>query len=114
MTVPIEVDVRFHKWDQILNAPAPDASMKTTTIFWHFARGMALASKNKVAEAEAEHKIVAAAEQQTPPDQIFAMPINNKTKDILKIAEDVLGATIAMAKLDAPAPRSLFRQPAPI
>ncbi len=110
MTVPIQVDVRFHKWDQILNAPAPDASMKTTTIFWHFARGMALASKNKVAEAEAEHKIVAAAEQQTPPDQIFAMPINNKTKDILKIAEDVLGARIAMAKRDAAGAVSLLRQ----
>jgi Flp pilus assembly protein TadD len=28
------------------------------------------------------------------------MPINNKTKDIMKIAEDVLGAKIAMAKKD--------------
>jgi hypothetical protein len=28
------------------------------------------------------------------------MPINNKTKDILKIAEDVLGAQIAIAKKD--------------
>ena len=28
------------------------------------------------------------------------MPINNKTKDILKIAENVLGAKIALAKKD--------------
>ena len=110
MTVPIQVEVRFHKWDQILNAPAPDASMKTATIFWHFARGMALAGKGKVAEAEAEHKIVTAAEQQTPPDQIFAMPINNKTKDVLKIAENVLGAKIATAKHDPEAATSLLRQ----
>ena len=110
MTVPIQVEVRFHKWDQILNAPAPDASMKTTAIFWHFARGMALASKGKVPEAEAEHKIVTTAEEQTPPDQIFAMPINNKTKDVLKIAENVLGAKIAMAKRDPAAAVSLLRQ----
>ena len=31
---------------------------------------------------------------------IFAMPVNNKTKDILKIARDVLGAKIALAKKD--------------
>jgi len=28
------------------------------------------------------------------------MPINNKTKDILKIAENVLGAKISLAKND--------------
>jgi hypothetical protein len=31
---------------------------------------------------------------------VFAMPVNNKAKDILKIAKDVLGAKIALAKKD--------------
>lgn len=75
--------------------------MKTVTVFWHFARGMALAGTDKVDEAEAEYKILNAAEQATPPDLIFNMPINNKTKDILKIAENVLGAKIALAKKDS-------------
>jgi hypothetical protein len=35
-----------------------------------------------------------------PADIIFQMPINNKTKDILKIAEDLLGAKLAIAKKD--------------
>jgi hypothetical protein len=61
---------------------------------------MALAGKGKVSDAEAELKIVAAAESATPPDAIFQMPWNNKTKDVLKIAENVLGAKIAMAKHD--------------
>src|SRR5580658_2407490 len=43
MTIPMAVNVRFHKWDAILAMKAPDAEMKTTTGFWHFARGMALA-----------------------------------------------------------------------
>ena len=100
MTIPMAVGLRFHKWNEILAMPRPDPAMKTTTGFWHFARGMALAGTGKISEAEAEYKIVADAEAATPADVIFAMPINNKAKDILKIAEDVLGAKIAMARKD--------------
>src|SRR5437868_8714558 len=77
MTIPLAVDVRFHKWNQILALPQPDPAMKTTTTFWHFARGMALAGTGKVSEAEAEYKAVAQAEQNTPADVIFAMPVNH-------------------------------------
>jgi len=100
MTIPMAVDVRFHKWDAILATKAPDAEMKATTGFWHFARGMALAGKGRTSEAEAEYKIVAEAEKATSPDAVFQMPVNNKTKDILKIAENVLGAQVALAKRD--------------
>src|SRR5881409_3380236 len=100
MTVPLAVEVRFHKWNEILKAPQPDSAMHTATVFWHFARGLAFASTGKLDEAEAEHKFVAEAEEKTPPDAIFQMPINNKTKDILKIAENVLGAKISLAKGD--------------
>jgi tetratricopeptide (TPR) repeat protein len=101
MTVPIAVEVRFQKWDQILAMAQPAASLQTTTVFWHFARGMALAAKGKVGEAEAEHHIVSEAADKTPPDQVFAMPVNNKAKDVLTIATNVLGAKIALAKHDS-------------
>jgi len=78
----------------------PDQSMQITTVFWHFARGMAHAGKGKLSEAEAEYKLVADAEKATPEDLPFAMPVNNKAKDVLKIAENVLAAKIAMAKED--------------
>src|SRR6266446_3369000 len=110
MTIAMAVDVRFHKWDAILATKAPDADMKATTGFWHFARGMALAGKGKTSEAEAEYKIVAEAEKATSPDAIFQMPINNKTKDILKIAENVLGAEVALAKKDNAAAVSMLRE----
>jgi hypothetical protein len=84
--------------------------MKTATVFWHFARGMAFAAKGKTSEAEVEHKIVSDAEKATPDDVIFAMPINNKAKDIMKIAEDVLGAQIALSKKDNVAAVSLLRE----
>ena len=100
MTIPIAVDVRFHKWDSIMAMKQPDKSMQITTVFWHFARGMAMAGTGKVSEAEAEYKVVSEAEKATPEDVPFAMPVNNKAKDILKIAENVLAAKIAMAKKD--------------
>jgi tetratricopeptide (TPR) repeat protein len=100
MTIPIAVDVRFHKWDEILKMPQPAPEMKVTTVFWHFARGMALAAKSRVNEAEGEYQVVSEAEKATPDDAVFAMPVNNKAKDILRIARDVLGAKIALAKKD--------------
>jgi tetratricopeptide (TPR) repeat protein len=101
MTIPVAVEIRFHHWNELLRMPAPDSAMKTATLFWHFGRGLAFAATGKVTEAEAEYNVVAAAEAATPPDAIFQMPINNKAKDIMKIAEDVLGAKIAMAKRDS-------------
>src|SRR6266851_1017869 len=71
MTIPMAVDIRFHKWADILKMPQPDPAMQVTTVFWHFARGMALAGTGKVKEAEADYAIIAAAEKITPEDAIF-------------------------------------------
>jgi hypothetical protein len=100
MTIPMAVDVRFHRWDNILAMQPPAPEMKTATVFYHFARGMALAGRSQVDQAEAEYKVVSEAEKSTSPETIFSMPFNNKTKDILKIAENVLGAQIAVARKD--------------
>jgi tetratricopeptide (TPR) repeat protein len=100
MTIPVAVEIRFHHWNEILKMPQPDPAMKTATVFWHFGRGLALAGTGKMVEADAEYKIVSEAEAATPPDVIFQMPINNKAKDIMKIAKDVLGAKIALANQD--------------
>jgi tetratricopeptide (TPR) repeat protein len=100
MTIPMAVDIRFHQWGNILKTAKPDPGMQTATVFWHFSRGLALAGTGKIDEAEAEYKIVAQAQESTADDVLFNMPINNKTKDILKIAQDVLGAKIALARTD--------------
>jgi tetratricopeptide (TPR) repeat protein len=110
MTIPIAVEIRFHHWTEILKMPAPDPAMKIASVFWHFGRGLALTGTGKMVEAEQEYKIVSDAEAATPPDVIFQMPINNKSKDILKIAENVLGAKIAMVKKDTTGAISMLRQ----
>jgi tetratricopeptide (TPR) repeat protein len=100
MTIPVAVNVRFQKWDDIMKMAQPSADMKVTIAYWHFARGMALAGTGKVSDAETEYKTLAAVRDATPQDAIFSMPFNNRTKDILAIASNVLGAKIAMAKKD--------------
>lgn len=110
MTIPMAVEVRFQKWDEILRMPQPDPSMKIAGVFWHFARGMALAGTGKAAEAQAEYQIVRQAAEQTPPDKVFAMPVNNKAKDVLTIAQNVLGAKIAVARQNDLAALEMLRQ----
>jgi tetratricopeptide (TPR) repeat protein len=110
MTIPVAVEIRFHHWNEILKMPAPDPALKTASVFWHFGRGLALAGTGKMSDAEAEYKIVSDAEAATPPDVIFQMPINNKAKDIMKIAKDVLGAKIAVAKKDNSGAIAMLRE----
>jgi tetratricopeptide (TPR) repeat protein len=110
MTIPMAVNVRFQKWDEILKTPQPAADRPVTTTYWHFARGMALAGTAKVAESEKELKALSAISDATPADVIFAMPFNNKTKDILKIATNVLGAKIDLAKKENAAAVAKLRE----
>jgi tetratricopeptide (TPR) repeat protein len=110
MTVPLAVEVRFQKWDKIMSMKEPDPSMKVVGVFWHFARGMALAAQGKTADAEGELKIVHTAAEQTPPDAVFAMPVNNKAKDVLTIADSVLSAKIALTKKDPASAIAMLRK----
>lgn len=103
LTIPTAVLVRFAKWHDVLNIPQPDANLKTATVFWHYARGMALAGTGEPEEAEKEHTVIVEAKNATPEDAIFAPPFNNKTKSILQIADDVVAAKIAMARHDTDA-----------
>jgi tetratricopeptide (TPR) repeat protein len=109
LTIPTAVQLRFEKWDAVLKTPQPDASLPVATTFWHYAQGMALASTGKPDQAEKERQTVEAALNATPADAIFAPPFNNKTKDILRIANDVLTAKIALARNDKQAAISSLR-----
>jgi tetratricopeptide (TPR) repeat protein len=109
LTIPTVVLVRFEKWDDILKMPQPDSNLKVATTFWHYARGMAFAATGQVDEAEKEHRAIVAAKDATPADAIFAPPFNNKTKDILLIADDVLAAKIALASKDTGAAIARYR-----
>jgi tetratricopeptide (TPR) repeat protein len=52
-TLPMLVQVRFHRWQEILALPKPDG-LAVTQGTWHFARALAYAGTGKLAEAKAE------------------------------------------------------------
>lgn len=97
LTYEVLVELRFHKWQEILSMPAPDSKIPMLTSVSHFARGMALASTGKFSEAEAERKAFAAAVDKIPADQKFGF---DPAQLVLQIPADMLDAQIAEARGD--------------
>ena len=94
---PIFVLVRFHRWDEVLKVPPPNASLGMTTAFWHFARGSAFAAKKQIKMADAERESLEKARKETPVDLEFSF-YSNKARAFLDLAENILDARIAFAK----------------
>ncbi len=88
--------IRFGKWDEILKEPKPDASLKITTAFWHFARGSAYAAAKDTAKADAELAALRAVDKTLTEERLF----NNPAVNVLKVAELALEGKIALARGD--------------
>jgi len=88
---------RFHRRDEIMKQPEPDASLPATRAVWHFARGMAFTWRGDVAQAQAERQAFLKAEKLVPADSMSSL---NPTSAILLVAQDVLDARIAEATHD--------------
>jgi tetratricopeptide (TPR) repeat protein len=93
---PLMIDLRFHRWDDILQAPAPPAERKLHHTFWQYARAMALAGQGKLHEAAAEQQQFESLRQAIPAASQFL--INNKSSDILAFAAATLDAQLAWAR----------------
>lgn len=91
------VQLRFNRWDEILKMPEPAREMPITNTLWHYARGIALAGKGQVAEAQKEREIFAGQAKGMPGETPFGL---NTATSVLKIAEHSLDARIAAAKGD--------------
>jgi tetratricopeptide (TPR) repeat protein len=92
---PLMVDLRFHRWDNILQAPAPRAERQLLRTFWQYARAMALAGQGKRHEAATERQRFESLRQAIPATSQFL--INNKSADILAFAAATLEAQLAWA-----------------
>ncbi len=98
MPTPTLVLARFNRWKEILESPAPDPKMFTTTALWHFARGLALAAQGKPNEAGKEREAFLALRKAIPADTPYSD--RNKAQSVLAVAEDVLEARLAFAQGD--------------
>jgi len=97
LPTPTLVLIRFRKWGEILASPEPDKKLLVTGAMWHFARGLAYAANGKIADAENEQKLFAAATKTVPPNAPYGL---NTTASVFKVAEPVLAGKIMLAKGD--------------
>jgi len=92
---PLQIAVRFSRWDEILATPEPRESFPHARAVWHYARGRAFAARGDVASAERELASVRAL-QADPRLGGLRMEFNAST-DLLGIAERVLTGWTAAA-----------------
>ena len=96
MTRPLQILVRFEKWDDIMRTQAPPEDLPHARAIWHYARGRALAARGQPAAAEAELARVRAAAQD---GALAGMAMEfNPSGPVLKLAAEVLAGRIAAAR----------------
>jgi predicted Zn-dependent protease len=95
-TMPIQIMVRFHRWDEIMALPQPDASLPLSSGAWHFARAMACANGGKLDQAGTE---LAALHELTPEMAKVSMDPQglHNAETIPQIMEHFVEARIASA-----------------
>jgi len=91
--------VRFGRWDDVLEEPAPGDEFVYATGMWHYARGMAFAATGRPDDAAREQAAVDAAVQATPIDRIVAD--NQPARRLLELASAVLAGERAARRGDA-------------
>jgi tetratricopeptide (TPR) repeat protein len=93
LTMPTLIDVRFQKWDRVLAAPAPDATLPLVSAIDHFARATALSRSHRAAEAAQHAEQFESVRSKVSADTIFVSL--NPASAVLDLASSVLKAELA-------------------
>jgi tetratricopeptide (TPR) repeat protein len=96
--VPYYALTRFGKWDEMLAEPAPAAGNAFLSGIYRYARGVALAAKGRVPDAERELAAIKALLADTSLDAPLFSP--NTARAVFTIAPEVLAGEIALARRD--------------
>lgn len=92
LAMPLEVLVRFGRWDEVLAEPAHPASQPFTHAFQFAARGIAFAAKGDPVAARREQALYLEAAKAVPADEIAAG--NNTCQAVLAIVTPMLAGEI--------------------
>jgi tetratricopeptide (TPR) repeat protein len=94
LAMPVLVDLRFRRWDNVLKSPAPAANLPISSYLWHYARALAFASTDRPSDANRE---VAAMQQLA--DKASVVPVNpvgaRNAARMVQIADHVVRAKLA-------------------
>jgi len=91
LAMPLEVLMRFGRWDEILGEPELPEFAPISRSLRHYARAVAYASKGDVAAAQTEQAAFLEARSRVPKEATFG---NNSGSDILDVAEHLMTGEI--------------------
>jgi len=100
-SMPLEVNVRFGRWDEVLAEPEHPASQPFTHAFQHAARGIALAAKGDTTAARQEQAAYVEAAKAVKEDEIAAG--NNTCVAVLAVVTPMLEGEISLREGQADA-----------
>jgi tetratricopeptide (TPR) repeat protein len=91
LAMPLELRMRFGRWDEVLAAAEPDEIFPTARAFRHAARGAAFAAKGNIEAARSELAAFTLARQRVSDKALIVI---NKAVDVLGVAEKLLEGEI--------------------
>jgi tetratricopeptide (TPR) repeat protein len=95
-SLPVLVDIRFGRWDDLLKYPQPSAKLLASNAIWHYGRGLALIRTGKHEQAEQD---VAAIKVISADPVLKDMKMgNNDGAKIVSIAENALAGELAASR----------------
>lgn len=97
--MPYQALVRFGRWQEMIDEPAPGEQLPFATAFWHYARGVAFAKLGRVDEAREELAAVEEAKS-NPAFAGLIMASFASAEQNLEMAAGILAAAIASAEGD--------------
>lgn len=92
---PLQIAIRFSRWDDVLATPEPRESFPHARAIWHYARGRAHAARGDVEAARSELALLRSL-REDPRLEGLRMEFNAST-DLLTVADRVLTGWTAAA-----------------
>lgn len=108
-SIPMFLQVKFARWDDILAIPRPDEDLIYPRGIWHYARAIAFIEKGQLAQAAKEYALLQEIGADESLDEILIFGINTMG-EIIDIADAVVAGELAAAKGDLKSAEMLLKK----
>lgn len=98
-SIPMFLQVKFARWDEILATPRPSEGLVYPQGIWHYARALAFIGKGQLAKAVDEYEQLKKISTNESIDDILIFGINTMG-EIIDIADAVVAGELAAARGD--------------
>jgi tetratricopeptide (TPR) repeat protein len=106
-------NIRFGRWDAIVNTPKPDGQWRYMEAIWHYGQTMAALRQNRIEDAREHYRHVVEASR-NPEIEALTKWDRYSMIDAVKIAERILAAEFAMADGDFESAITTLKEAVPV